>query len=401
MNARWLIAATVLAGCGSSKHAGSDGDGSAGGESRIVTLSGGRYHTCALLRDGAIYCWGQGAYRQLGGDYGYQGTARAVATVTDAVALECGNRFTCAIRPGGAVWCWGDDGHGQAGTASTVPCGDATIDSVCVTTPQPVVGLESDVSELALGQDHACARMADGSVRCWGDNSAGQVGASALADVTAPFTVPGLSGVTQIVAGDAHSCALEGNPGTVWCWGANQNAQVGNGGTAAAVLTPTMVSGISDAVEIVAGGTFSCARRASGQVLCWGYNYMGWLGIGSTSPTRVTAPKPVANLDDAVQLAGGHYHGCALRAGGQVACWGYNARGQVGDGSTSDRSAAVAVSDLASATTVAAGFLHSCASVGAGSVMCWGDDLGGQLGDDRVTNNPNPIPIPTQGLPPP
>lgn len=296
------------------------------------------------------------------------------------------------------MWCWGDDDHGQAGTAPTKPCGDATIDSVCIATPQPIVGLEQGIAELALGADHACARTSDGRVLCWGDNAQGQVGASALGDIKGPQEVPGLSGVSQVVAGDAHSCALLGAPGAVSCWGANGNGQVGNGSTAAAVTAPATVAGVT-AVEIVAGGEHTCARLASGGVVCWGYNYLGQLGNGSTRPTRATQPQTVVGLDDAVQLAAGRYHTCARRRSGSIVCWGYNSKGELGDGTTDDRTAPVAVKNLDAAAFLAAGAWHTCATVGTGQVRCWGDDLGGQLGDNRVTSNANPEPILVQGLP--
>jgi alpha-tubulin suppressor-like RCC1 family protein len=261
------------------------------------------------------------------------------------------------------------------------------------------VGLEQGVVELALGAEHACARTSDGNILCWGNNASGQVGVSTLGDITSPQQVAGVSGAKQIVAGDQHTCALLGSPGAVSCWGANDNAQVGNGSTQAAVTSPAMVAGVTDAVELVGGGEHTCARRLSGGVTCWGYNYLGQLGNGSTLPTRATQPQTVVELDDAAQLAAGRYHTCALRKGGSVACWGLNAKGELGDGMTQDSSSPVAVMNLSAATFVAAGSWHTCAATAPGQVLCWGDDLGGQLGDGRVTNTANPEPISAQGLP--
>ncbi len=386
----------------SSSSLASAASGAGGGatESDVVQIAGGRYHTCVLIRGGAIYCYGQGAYRQLGGDYGAQSTARVVATVGDATSIACGDRFTCAVRPGGAVWCWGDDDHGQSGTSPTTPCGDAVIDSVCIVTPKPVVGLESGVVELALGADHACARMTDGSVSCWGDDEKGQAGQAALGDIAAPTKVPGVAGATQITAGDEHSCALLAS-GKVACWGANDDGQIGNGATGAAVTAPATVAGLDDAVEITGGGEHTCARRAGGSVVCWGYDYLGQLGNGATTPTRATSPQAVAGLSDAVQITAGRYHTCARRSGGTIACWGDNDKGEVGDGTTTQRDAPTQVLGVSDATTVAAGSWDVCAAVGKGNVSCWGDDLGGQLGDGRVFDGPTSQPIASQGLPKP
>jgi len=208
-----------------------------------------------------------------------------------------------------------------------------------------------------------------------------------------------VGGVTRLVAGDQHTCALVGSPGTVSCWGANGNGQLGNGSTADAVPTPGAVGGLSDAIDVVAGGEHTCAIRAGGAVACWGYNYLGQLGNGSTRPTRATSLESVVGLADATHLAAGRYHTCALRAGGAVVCWGNNQKGELGDGTTTDRTSPVAVSGLDAATLLTAGAWHTCGATSAGGVWCWGDDLGAQLGDDRVTSDATPTPVMARGLP--
>ncbi|AKU99149.1 BNR repeat domain protein [Labilithrix luteola] len=374
------------------------GDPAPTGEGPIVQVTGGRYHTCALLKTGEIYCWGQGAYRQLGGDYGAKHVATRVETVTDAIAIDAGDRFTCAIRKGGAVWCWGDDDHGQAGTAATTPCGDSQIDSVCIVTPQPIVGLESGVVELALGTDHACARRSDGTVACWGDNGAGQVGSATFGDVRDVSVVQGVAGATRLAAGDKHTCALVGSPGKMLCWGANDSGQLGHGKIEdTGFPSPAEVDGLADAVDLIAGSKHTCAVHAGGNVSCWGYNYLGQLGNGDTKPTRTTSLQAV-NVSGVSQLAAGRYHTCARR-GGAVSCWGDNSKGQLGDGTTDTRSAPVSVTDLAGATFIAASSLSVCAAFADGHMECWGDDLGAELGDDRVSEEPTTKPVRVQGLP--
>ena len=430
----------LLGGCGSSDgdgagDAGGGADGGVGGtdtgagtdsggtprrdggattpDSPIREVQAGRHHTCALLRDSAIYCWGQGAYRALGGDYNFQGTPRLVEAIGDAVHIGSGTRFGCAIRPAGDVWCWGDNDHAQVGTNATIPCGDCTpipecADSVCVPTPQPMAGLESGIVALGLGGRHGCALRDDGQVLCWGDNSAGQVGHADLTqDVTTPHVVPGVAGAQQITAGIAHSCALMGSPGQVMCWGQNDRAQVGNGETSDAVPVPAAVAGLDDAVEVIAGGSHTCARRASGSAVCWGYNYLGALGNGSTRPTRATSIEDVVDLGDAVQLAAGQYFTCALRATGTIACWGHNQHGQLGDGTAEGDSCdgrpcrphPVDVQVVGDAVLVNAGELHACAASADGRLWCWGYNLGGQLGTGGVDSGPTPVPVEVAGLP--
>ncbi len=414
MNAiRLSLAALVLASCGGST-APSDAAGdttqsnadvvttidATPGTAHIAQLAAGRYFTCARIDDGSIYCWGQGAYRALGNDTSYRGTATRVRSFADAIDLEAGGRFACAIRANGSVWCWGDNSHGQVGDNATTPCGDAVIDSVCVTTPQAMPTLASNAVQLALGNEHACVRKQDGTVWCWGNNANGQVSSAALSDQHVPVQVPGIAGAVQIVAGDNHSCALVGNPGHVLCWGDDGNAQVGNGTTTDAVPLPAMVAGVDDAVEIVAGGEHTCARHANGSVSCWGYDYLGQLGNGSTRPTRATTSQSVVGLGDAVQLVAGRYHTCARRADGSMMCWGHNSKGQAGDGTTTQQNAPVTVATVLGATTIVAGAWSTCAATNGGNtLLCWGDDLGGQLGDNRVTNDPVTVPVQTHGLP--
>jgi len=120
------------------------------------------------------------------------------------------------------------------------------------------------------------------------------------------------------------------------------------------------VPGLADAVEIVGGGAHTCARRAGGSVVCWGYNYLGQLGVGSTRPTSSNRPLAVRGLSDAVQLAAGRYHTCARRQTGAVACWGLNRKGELGDGGTTDRPSPGRVGSITDAQFLAAGRWHFC-----------------------------------------
>lgn len=232
---------------------------------------------------------------------------------------------------------------------------------------------------------------------CWGSNEDGQLGSSAAGDRETPSPVAGVSGVQQVVAGDNHTCALIGRPGKARCWGDNEAGQAA--GEGARVTRPVTVAGLSDAVEIVGGGAHTCARRAGGAVACWGYNYLGQLGVGSTRPTSTNRPLAVRGLTDAVQLAAGRYHTCARRRNGGVACWGLNRKGEIGDGSTIDRSSPTRVISINHARFLAGGRWHFCVIRRNASVWCWGDNLGGQLGTGHVNDAANPVPVAVNGLP--
>src|SRR5262249_12280133 len=145
-------------------------------------------------------------------------------------------------------------------------------------------------------------------------------------------------------------------------------------GTRSQRLAPVPVAGLTDAVELTAGGAQTCARRRSGAVACWGNNFSGALGDGTTT-TGQPAPVPIPGLTDAVELAAGGVHTCARRSTGAVICWGSNAYGQAGDGTvTTRRPAPVPVADLTDVVELAAGGAHTCARRSTGAVACWGDN---------------------------
>lgn len=362
----------------------------------IVQVEAGNYHTCLRTRGLSVYCWGQGAYGQLGTGTHFRGTPTRTELEADAAEIQAGGRFGCARRENGELYCWGEDDHGQLGRPHTEECGDAEIDSVCGPIPRRVPGLTNIVG-LALGEKHACAIVRGGRVTCWGSNEHGQIGGTDPRDRMTPTTVARVEAAEQLTAGDHHSCALIGSPGRVRCWGDNGDGQAGGSGDR--VTTPVAVAGLTDVVEVVGGGAHTCARHADGSVSCWGYNYFGQLGAGSTDPTETGEPLTVQGLRDAVQLAAGRYSTCARRAGGSVVCWGLNRKGEIGDGTTTDHSRPTVVSEIDDARFLTAGKWHYCAIRRGGAVACWGDNLGGQLGTGGHNEVANPRPVPVAKLP--
>jgi alpha-tubulin suppressor-like RCC1 family protein len=157
------------------------------------------------------------------------------------------------------------------------------------------------------------------------------------------------------------------------------------------------VPGLGDAVQIVAGGNHACARRVSGAVVCWGSNESGETGDGTAGGSRVVPVMVVSGLSDAVEIAAGWQQTCARRTSGAVVCWGSNTNGQLGDGTTSARSAPIPVGDLAASTLLAAGGSHTCARRDTGALACWGWNFYGQLGDGTTTQRLMPVAV----LPPP
>jgi alpha-tubulin suppressor-like RCC1 family protein len=267
------------------------------------------------------------------------------------------------------------------------------------------------VRALAAGADQTCALLGSGSVECWGDNGDGQLGdgtsrgpQSCNGDPCAstPVAVRGISNATAIAAGGADSCALLAGGG-VDCWGDNLHGQLGDGTSRGpqscngdpCASTPVAVRGISDATAIATGADQSCALLAGGGVDCWGDNLHGQLGDGTSRGPQSCNGAPcastpvVVSLSGATAIASGGGDSCAVLLGGRVDCWGANAYGQLGDGTSRGPQSCdgepcstmpVAVAAITGASAVAAGSNHACALLAGGAVDCWGYNFAAELG---------------------
>jgi alpha-tubulin suppressor-like RCC1 family protein len=303
------------------------------------------------------------------------GPARGEGT---PATLALGHSHTCAARAG-AVWCWGANDAGQLGDGTNT---DRAL-------PVPVTTLGNAVAEVAAGDLFSCARKSNGSVWCWGSNVAGQLGNGGGADSATPVAVTGLSyGVAQISAGDLFVCALK-TDGTLWCWGGG-----GIFADGAATATPVAVTALADGVaEISAGDGAACARKTDGTLWCWGSNTFGILGDG----TDQDRPSPVPVTALGAQVAGvslGDLFGCALKVDGTVWCWGTNDSGELGDGTNADHFSPAQVVGLgAGIREVSANGRHACARDAQGALRCWGANAQGELGDGTTADAPSPVAV--------
>jgi alpha-tubulin suppressor-like RCC1 family protein len=316
-------------------------------------------------------------------------------------AVSTGANATCALTTGGGMKCWGNNGQGQLGNGQS---GSGTCESeqLCSTTPVDVSGLSSGVTAISEGFSDTCAVTTGGGVKCWGFNLHGQLGNGTTTDSSTPVDVSGLSsGVRAISVGGSHACALT-TGGGVKCWGGNYYGQLGNGTTTNTGCfcspTPVDVSGLSSGVTAISVGTgHTCALTTGGGVKCWGRNSWGQLGNGGFFPSDI--PVDVSGLSSGVTaISAGGDHTCALTTTGGVECWGSNRSGELGRVTRGEDSWVPIRSGLTSGVAaISAGYLETCALTSAGAAKCWGYNGDGELGDGTTTDSITPVDV--SGLP--
>jgi alpha-tubulin suppressor-like RCC1 family protein len=376
----------------------------------VVEIAAGQAHTCARLRDGSLSCWGDNAAGQLGAELAIQpGSADPaspqiawrpvpVTAVSTTIAVRAGARHTCAVLPDESVVCFGDANQGRLGRIADGPAA--------------VTGVQQ-VLDLAVGAGFSCALERDATVRCWGEDGHGQLGAGGAIWRARPSPVPVLentgavaargqatcvlragevacfgkgaegalggrdnddqpsptpvripAGVVEIATGAAGGCARTLDR-QIWCWGHGVGA------------APALRSGISAADGITVGRAHACAL-SRGRVLCWGENRDGQLGQPVSATDTVLDPAAVPLSAVVVEVAAGDDHTCARGEAGQIFCWGRGDEGQLGGGVGSVVPIAVALPEPARA--LSAGAAHTCALLASGQVACWGRNRDGQLG---------------------
>jgi alpha-tubulin suppressor-like RCC1 family protein len=372
----------------------------------VVAVAGGGQHSLALRSDGTVWVWGSNVVGQLGdGAFSDVSTPVRVPGLDQVIAISAppaggpyslDGAHSVALRADGTVWAWGRNSRGQLGDGTT---GDPAGFCYCRRSPVQVlgpsgVGYLTGIVAIAAGGAHTLALHKNGTVWAWGSNNGGQLGDGTNGDATGvepcycrltPVQVTygvlkGLVGIRAISAGWTHSLALA-EAGTVMAWGSNRSGELGG-------LTPGLcpdpfapfpcsmraipVTGLGGVTAIAAGGSHSLARRSDGTVWGWGQNIYGQLGDGTTtdrtSPAQVVGPGG-AFLTEIAAVAGGAFHSIAARDGGKTFAWGQNGYGQLGDGTTTNRHVPATVLDpagsgpLVRAVAIAGGGAHSLAVV--------------------------------------
>jgi len=350
--------------------------------SGVAAIAPGGDHTCALTASGGVKCWGSNSDGQIGnGAILMRSIPMDVHELGNNAIVVAGYFHTCAVTASDGAKCWGYNDYGQIGDGTT------TNRSI----PVDVSGLTTNIVSLVAGGFHSCALTTGGDAKCWGDNYCGELGDGTTTAHSAPVDVSGLgTGVTTLAAGGSHTCALTAGGG-IKCWGSNRYGQLGDGTTTNRNLAVEVVGLGSDVAALATGQDHTCALTTGGGVKCWGRNYGGMLGDGTTIDR--STPVDVTGLNSGITaIAVGGTHTCALTTARTVKCWGNNDAGQLGDGTTTNRSIPVDVNGLGSdIVAVAAGGAHTCALTASGAVKCWGWNDQGQLGDSTTENRSTPV----------
>lgn len=301
-----------------------------------------------------------------------------------ATLFSATERHTCAVSVDRGVYCWGSNEAGQLGTGSTGGIVDA-----------PVRITAASLVQVSVGGAHSCGLDGAGVAYCWGGNRFGALGNGTTQPSEAPAPVDTELRFKSIGAGNQITCALT-KDGAAYCWGANGVGALGtevtescalpNGSLSPCSTRPVAVSGGHVFADLQVGLFNACGLDSGGAAHCWGNNSFGQLGVGTVGPSRNAAPRAVAGGLTFAEISVGAAHMCGLSSAGAAYCWGYNAYGQLGNGTFARATTPTAVQTGGRIfTSLVAGdgntiFGHSCASEPDGSLYCWGANSDGQLG---------------------
>jgi alpha-tubulin suppressor-like RCC1 family protein len=378
---------------------------------RIVQeISASGVYTCAMA-DNTGWCWGLNSSGQLGNKTSTNAKLPVNVVKSDGTVLtnvvhviaSVNGSHTCAITDTNLLWCWGGNTSGQLGIGTFVNANAAVRVKKSAT-----LTLEN-VTNVSVGGVHTCA-IADRTVYCWGNSVYGETGLGVFSARTnyattvtnadrTPFT-----GASEISAGFRHTCAIKA--GNVWCWGLDLQGQLGDGSLRVNKVYPVQVikqdnTALSNVTQISSGSAHTCAMTSTGEMWCWGFNQFGQIGDGttldgtvnssSTPPGRTRAVRVLRSagvaLTGITAIATGGNNSCAVISGAAW-CWGLNDKGQLGNGTKTNRLYPVQVistdgTPLANIDNLSSGVEHTCA-VANQKALCWGENSSGQLGDNTI-----------------
>jgi len=334
----------------------------------FTSVSSGDHFSCGLTDKGIVYCWGANERSQLGtSDRIRNLIPNKVYEVNNVVEIAAGSDFACARISDGGVACWGRGDLGQTGDGF-----DETKDRIFATRVPTI----STAIGITAGRGHACALLKDKSIQCWGSNDFWQLGNSASTIEKLPIKVSGIPNSTQVAAGYNHTCALA-ESGFIYCWGDNRFGHLGNGNKNIFKTIPSVVLGINKVNLLQLGANSSCAITITPETKCWGWGLDGQL----TSNERNNQYFPeTTSLNNLVAVSPGRTKACGIfnKAGSSLLyCWGtligtYPATGPA-------------------SLSVSLGYDHGCVVTTVGFIQCFGWNHKGQLGTGVTSNGVSPI----------
>jgi alpha-tubulin suppressor-like RCC1 family protein len=361
----------------------------------LQTVHSGDRHACGLTTSGAAYCWGRNEGGQLGdGSTADSPWPMAVAGGLTFSSLSVGYRHNCGLTTSGAAYCWGTNDFGQLGDSST------TSRSV----PVAVAAGPGFVS-LSAGPGLTCGLTAAGTAYCWGDNQHGQLGAastetcgsSRLACSRRPIAVSGGLTFSTVSAGGGSTVSAAGGracgvttSGAAYCWGYGADGELGNGSNASSAVPVPVSAGLTFSTISVGSAYHSCAIATSGAAYCWGGNFTGELGNGSTTASSV--PVAVSGGLTFSLVSAGEWHTCGVTTSGAAYCWGNGTHGQLGGGyggeqcgSSNCSTRPLAVAGGLTFSRLSAGGSRTCGMTVSGTAYCWGmSELGNGSWEHRA-----------------
>ena len=373
-----------------------------GAPTNALVMSAGNDATCGLLPFGRAYCFGgQGligvakdtsCFNDLGGLQSCTLVPLRIAGQLNVTSLSVGGSVACGTTSDGKTYCWGSNASGQLGNGTSA--GGSSIVPTVVNGPSS--GAATNFVVVSSGSNHVCALTAAGKAYCWGDDSSLQLGngeSFGLASTT-PIPVGGGLSFVSVAAGGRHTCAVTSD-GSAYCWGANDHGQLGTGSIGGPVDSPTPAAAGTKFKLISAGVSHTCGISTSGVALCWGANENGQLGDGGTSDTGIATQ--VSGSAAFKWISADSTNTCGVNTAGAVLCWGLNTYGQDGTGSIGGVLTAPALINVSGVTfdQVTVGRRHACA-VGSNAAYCWGSNVLGALGNElQALKQPTPQKIAT------
>jgi alpha-tubulin suppressor-like RCC1 family protein len=421
---------------GAGGAAGSSPDGGAGAGPpanplHVKAVVGGAYHACALIDDGRVKCWGDGTNGELGnGTYQTFGADRdhagdnmlyaQLGTGRTATALAAHNETTCAILDDATLKCWGSNLFAQLGQESYADAEGNTSFTIGDALPPIKLGTGRTARAVAVGENHVCAILDNGQLKCWGDGGGTDWSALGYEDHLTRG-LPGSMGdnlpavnlgtgrtATAVACGEAHTCAILDNS-CVKCWGYNAAGELGQGSTVNLGDNPgemgdnlpcvNLGAGSAKPKVLSAGWDSTCALFDNGRIKCWGSNLMGQLGLEDSNnrgdePGEMGTALPYVNLGTGrtvTAISAAAFQECAVLDGGDVKCWGANAFAELGQGdgvprggTPGDMGDALLPVNLGTGlhgTSVGTLYTASCAVLSNMRLKCWGEGAQGQLGN--------------------